>query len=70
MILAEGDSSSLHYTGLDEALHVPDVQVRLFGKPEVKGQRRMGVVLARAENLDDAVDTAKAASGKVVIHYK
>ena len=69
VILAEGNSSSLQYTGLDEALQLSDVQIRLFGKPEVKGQRRMGVALARADNLKDAVDTAKAASGKVVVHY-
>lgn len=69
VILAQGDSASLQYSGLDAAMQQANVQVRLFGKPEVKGQRRMGVVLARAENLQDAVDTAKASSGKVQIHY-
>ena len=69
VILAQGDSASLQYTGLDEAMQQANLQVRLFGKPEVKGQRRMGVVLARAENLEDAVDRAKAASAKVQIHY-
>jgi len=69
VILAQGDSASLQFSGLDEAMQQPNVQLRLFGKPEVKGQRRMGVALARAENLQDAVDKAKAASGKVQINY-
>ncbi len=69
VILANGNSNSLQYTGLDAVMRQPDVQVRLFGKPEVKGQRRMGVVLARAMDVETAVDTAKAASAKVGIRY-
>ncbi|MCW8831241.1 MAG: phosphoribosylglycinamide formyltransferase 2, partial [Gammaproteobacteria bacterium] len=45
----------------------PDTQVRLFGKPEVMGCRRMGVVLARANSVDDALQRAKQASKQVEI---
>ncbi|MBG7602298.1 MAG: formate-dependent phosphoribosylglycinamide formyltransferase [Gammaproteobacteria bacterium] len=54
VILAEGESSQVSFDNLEAALEQPDTQVRLFGKPEVSGQRRMGVVLARGETLDDA----------------
>ena len=65
VILAEGDSSQVSFGNLDAALVQPDTQVRLFGKPEVSGQRRMGVVLARGETLDDA--TQKAMEGAEAI---
>lgn len=67
VILAEGDSNQIQFSGLEKALKQPDTQLRLFGKPEVKGQRRMGVVLARAETIDKAVETAKAGSESILI---
>lgn len=65
VILVQGKSRAIRYEGLDQALAEPDTQLRLFGKPEVDGQRRMGVVLARDENVDTAVDRAKYASDRV-----
>jgi len=65
VILVKGQSDSLRYAGLEKALAEPDTQLRLFGKPEVDGQRRMGVVLVRDENVEAAVDRAKAASDRV-----
>lgn len=53
-ILIEGDTSELQFTNLQAALVEPDTALRLFGKPEVRGQRRMGVALARAGNIDEA----------------
>jgi phosphoribosylglycinamide formyltransferase 2 len=53
-ILIEGDSSEVSFSGLDAALAEPDTSLRLFGKPEVSGQRRMGVSLARADSIDAA----------------
>jgi phosphoribosylglycinamide formyltransferase 2 len=48
---------------LEEALDAPDTQLRLFGKPEVNGERRMGVCLAKATSIDEARSKAnKAAS--------
>lgn len=53
-ILIEGDSADVSFSGLDAALAEPDTSLRLFGKPEVSGQRRMGVSLARADSIDAA----------------
>lgn len=58
VLLVEGDSSDIRYAGLAAALSEPDTDVRLFGKPEVQGRRRMGVGLASDQSVDAA--TAKA----------
>jgi len=50
-----------------EAATGAGLQVRLFGKPEIEGSRRLGVVLATAENVDDAVERAKKAAAAVVV---
>src|SRR5690554_4678742 len=54
VLLVEGESNNIRYSGLDKALAEVNTQLRLFGKPEVSGKRRMGVGLARGENTDDA----------------
>ncbi len=53
-ILIEADTAELKFSNLQSALIEPDTTLRLFGKPEVRGQRRMGVALARANNIDEA----------------
>ena len=53
-ILIEGDTAELQFSNLQSALVEPDTTLRLFGKPEVRGHRRMGVALARADNIDEA----------------
>jgi phosphoribosylglycinamide formyltransferase 2 len=50
---------------LEAVLAEPDTQLRLFGKPEVNGERRMGVVLARGETVDEALEKAKRGSASV-----
>jgi phosphoribosylglycinamide formyltransferase 2 len=55
-ILLEGDRKAPRFAGVAEALAEPDTQLRLFGKPEIVGRRRMGVALA----LDASVDAARA----------
>jgi phosphoribosylglycinamide formyltransferase 2 len=67
VILVEGESSQPSYGNLEEVLMAPDTQLRLFGKPEVSGHRRMGVVLARGENIESALQTAKHASAAVAV---
>ena len=62
VVLVKGESQRPVFTNLEKALQAPDTQLRLFGKPEVSGQRRMGVALARAETVDDAVERAKTAA--------
>ncbi|MDJ0880567.1 MAG: formate-dependent phosphoribosylglycinamide formyltransferase [Gammaproteobacteria bacterium] len=68
VILVEGESEQVAFANLDQALSQTDTQIRLFGKPEVKGQRRMGVALARAESVDAAIEKAKAVSNAVNIN--
>jgi phosphoribosylglycinamide formyltransferase 2 len=65
VILAEGDSRQVSFAGLEAALAAADTQLRLFGKPEVSGQRRMGVVLARGDSVDEALDKARQGSDSV-----
>jgi phosphoribosylglycinamide formyltransferase 2 len=67
VILVEGSSTQLIFGNLQEAMAESDVQLRLFGKPEVKGQRRMGVALALAENVDSATEKAIKASSSVSV---
>ncbi|WP_226968238.1 formate-dependent phosphoribosylglycinamide formyltransferase [Zhongshania antarctica] len=54
VILVDGKSSRVRFGNLDHALDVADTQLRLFGKPEVDGKRRMGVALARGSDIDEA----------------
>ncbi len=74
VILADRESGDFRYEGIDAALAlgIPDrpVVVRIFAKPETLKRRRMGVGLARAETVEEAVDRAKAAASKVRIVYR
>lgn len=67
VILAHGDSDRVAYGNLDAALGEPDTQLRLFGKPEVHGERRMGVALARRDSIDAAREAAKAVAAAVEV---
>lgn len=53
-IVVEGDSDHLSLGNLDKVLEQPNTQMRFFGKPEVHGHRRMGVLLARGESVEEA----------------
>ncbi len=59
------DAQGVVFDGVDEALRVPQTEVRLFGKPESFAKRRMGVALAYADDVDTARDRAKEAAGRV-----
>jgi phosphoribosylglycinamide formyltransferase 2 len=67
VILVNGDSSQVSYADLELALQEPDTQLRLFGKPEVHGQRRMGVALALGTSLESARHKAERAAAAVSI---
>ena len=67
VILVEGNSRNITFGNLNETLSDEDVQIRLFGKPEVKGQRRMGVALARGDSIEQAKEKAIKASSSVSI---
>lgn len=64
-LLLEGNSTSPVVTGLVEALEAPDTQLRWFGKPEIAGKRRMGVMLALDETTDAAREKARRAAAHV-----
>ncbi|MBE9567239.1 MAG: formate-dependent phosphoribosylglycinamide formyltransferase [Proteobacteria bacterium] len=68
VILAEGQSDHVSFDNLDTALALPDTQLRLFGKPKVDGQRRMGVALARGDTVETAIEKAKSASRAIGIN--
>jgi len=65
VILVKGHSKNVTFSGVAEALQEADTQLRLFGKPEVAGERRMGVALARAGSIDEARKKATAAARAV-----
>jgi phosphoribosylglycinamide formyltransferase 2 len=67
VILVQGDSDKPCFENLERALEQEDTQLRLFGKPEVSGQRRMGVVLARGDYVEQARNRAITGSGAVQI---
>lgn len=63
--LAEGNLDGPEFTGFEEAMQDPDTSFRLFGKPEVKGKRRMGVALALADSIEKAREKARTAVSKI-----
>ncbi|MFQ1729888.1 formate-dependent phosphoribosylglycinamide formyltransferase [Aeromonas veronii] len=70
VVLRDGHSQDIRYQGIGEALaKVPGAQLRLFGKPEIAGRRRLGVALARAADCQDAVEKAKAVAAKVEVLF-
>ncbi|MBR0565173.1 formate-dependent phosphoribosylglycinamide formyltransferase [Azoarcus sp. L1K30] len=69
VILVEGDSTRPVFGNLAAALSEPDTALRLFGKPEVKGQRRMGVALALDRSIDEARLKALRAAAAVKVSF-
>ncbi|QXC33174.1 formate-dependent phosphoribosylglycinamide formyltransferase [Aeromonas sp. FDAARGOS 1407] len=70
VVLREGHSQDIRYQGIGEALAlVPGAQLRLFGKPEIAGRRRLGVALARAKQCSEAVEQAKAVAAGVEVLF-
>ncbi len=65
VILVSGKSNHVTFNNINEALKLADTQIRLFGKPEVKGQRRMGVALARDNSVEAARQKAMNVSQKI-----
>lgn len=67
VLLVEGQSTQTSFGNLGAALSDPDTALRLFGKPEVAGQRRMGVALARDESVEAAREKATKASQAISV---
>lgn len=65
VILVKGDSNDISFSGIEKALALPDTQIRLFGKPEVRGERRMGVCLGRGKTIEEARKKANDAAANI-----
>jgi len=64
-ILLEADTDSPVLCGAEEALALEDTDIRLFGKPQIHGKRRMGVALALGSSIEDARKKARDAAARV-----
>ncbi|MBV7314442.1 formate-dependent phosphoribosylglycinamide formyltransferase [Shewanella sp. NIFS-20-20] len=69
VILGDGTSTDIQYQQLPQALAVSQTQLRLFGKPEINGQRRLGVALAQGHDIEQAVARAVECANMVNIKY-
>ncbi len=65
-VVIEGDTDKVIFGNLEKVLAEPGVQIRIFGKPEIKGHRRMGVILATDETVEAARDKAERAYNALV----
>jgi len=62
VILGEGEATSITFSGVEKALKKSGVQVRLFGKPDISGKRRLGVVVARGNDIEKARTLARSSA--------
>ncbi|MGR2701194.1 formate-dependent phosphoribosylglycinamide formyltransferase [Vibrio campbellii] len=69
VILGHGTSTDIRFDNLSKAMAQPQTQVRLFGKPEIDGRRRLGVVLTRRKTIEDSIEDAVNSASKVQIVY-
>jgi phosphoribosylglycinamide formyltransferase 2 len=69
VILPTGNSTQTNFSNLDEALAETNTQIRLFGKPEIAGRRRMGVGLARDNDIESAIEKAKRIAASVNVSF-
>ncbi|VAW48208.1 Phosphoribosylglycinamide formyltransferase 2 [hydrothermal vent metagenome] len=69
VILPTGQSTQMSFSNLDKALAQPDTQLRLFGKPDINGRRRMGVAIARAETIEQAISKANHVANTVKVTF-
>jgi len=66
-IVVEGDTTEYEFENLDKVVEEPGVQIRLFGKPEIRGHRRVGVILATDETVEKALAKAERAYAKLSV---
>lgn len=69
-LLGYGTGRDIAFTGMEEALAVPGTDMRIFGKPEVNGHRRLGVMLATGKDIEEAVDKAETAASHIRIDIR
>lgn len=69
VILGNGKSDNIQFDGISDALEQPQTQLRLFGKPDINGRRRLGVVVTRGASIEKAIDVALESAKKVKVIY-
>ncbi len=69
-IVVEGDTAEYEFCDLEKVLEEPGVQIRLFGKPEIRGHRRVGVLLAIADSVEEALAKLERAYAKLTVTVK
>ena len=67
-VVVEGDTNRVELANLEEVLAEPDTQIRIFGKSEVEGHRRMAVLLARGASIEEAREKTARAYAKLKIN--
>ncbi len=67
-IVIEGDTNRVTFSGIENALALPKVELRLFGKPEVTGHRRYGVILATGATVEEALQRSADALAEIQVH--
>ncbi|MCL1113901.1 MULTISPECIES: formate-dependent phosphoribosylglycinamide formyltransferase [Shewanella] len=69
VILAEGTSTNIRFQGMAQALAPADTQLRLFGKPDINGRRRLGVALARDTSIENAIEKATKVASNIKVLF-
>lgn len=69
VVLGQGTSTNIRYEGLSDALAAPQTQVRLFGKPDINGRRRLGVAITRRNTIEESIESAIDSASKVKVVY-
>ncbi len=66
-IVVEGQSNDIRFEKLGDVVSDPDTNIRLFGKPEINGHRRLGVIVSTGEDIDQARDKARSAVSRITV---
>ena len=66
-VVVEGNAREVTFSNLEHVLSEPDTEIRIFGKPEVRGHRRMAVLLARGKEVAEAREKTARAYAKLQI---
>ncbi|MDA0127864.1 formate-dependent phosphoribosylglycinamide formyltransferase [Vibrio sp. MarTm2] len=69
VVLGQGTSQNIRFEGLEQALAAPQTQVRLFGKPDIDGRRRLGVAITRRDSIEQAIEDAVTSAAQVKVIY-
>lgn len=69
VVLGQGTSQDIRFEGMQQALSASQTQLRLFGKPDINGRRRLGVAITRRDTIEQAIESAVEAAGKIKVIY-